>query len=40
MLRICNACDFKTKNNNKLTRHLNKYLITRKKNVEENLNLR
>jgi len=31
MLRICNVCDFEAKNNDKLTRHLNKCLIIRKK---------
>ena len=31
MSRICIACDFKTKNNDELTRHLNKCLMTQKK---------
>jgi len=31
MLRICNACDFETKNNDKLIRHLDKCLIIRGK---------
>ena len=31
MSRICIACDFKTKNNDELTRHLNKCLMTRER---------
>jgi dTDP-D-glucose 4,6-dehydratase len=31
ILYICNVCDFETKNNNKLTRYLDKYLIAREK---------
>ncbi len=35
-----NICDFETKNNNKLTQHLDKYLITRRKKRRKEFKLK
>ena len=35
MLRICIACDFKIKNNDELTQHLNKCLMTQKRKCKK-----